>query len=192
MAAGSRAREQILDGLRQLGEIDRGVYAAIAAAPTPSLDRPLRRLSAAANHSKIWLVIAAALAVAGGQAGRRAAVRGSAAIGVSSALVNLGVKSLYGRRRPDRAGVGVPGGRHVAMPASSSFPSGHSASGFAFASAVGRELPWLSLPLRLLAATVAYSRVHTGVHYPGDALAGSVIGSVIGRSVAGLTDRRRR
>ena len=74
------------------------------------------------------------------------------------------------------------------MPASSSFPSGHSASGFAFAAAVGRELPWLSLPLRFLAAAVAYSRVHTGVHYPGDALVGSIVGSSIGQAVAGLLD----
>lgn len=52
------------------------------------------------------------------------------------------------------------------MPVSASFPSGHAASGFAFAAAVGRDEPWLGLVLRFLAAAVAYSRVHTGVHYP--------------------------
>ena len=67
------------------------------------------------------------------------------------------------------------------MPASTSFPSGHAASGFAFASAIGREQPWLGLGLRFLAAAVAYSRVHTGVHYPGDAVAGSLIGAAPGR-----------
>ena len=54
------------------------------------------------------------------------------------------------------------------MPTSTSFPSGHAASAFAFAYAVGRRIPALAVPIRLLAAGVAYSRVHTGVHYPGD------------------------
>ena len=52
------------------------------------------------------------------------------------------------------------------MPRSTSFPSGHSASAFAFATAVGDELPLAWLPLHALAAAVTYSRVHTGVHYP--------------------------
>jgi hypothetical protein len=41
------------------------------------------------------------------------------------------------------------------MPESSSFPSGHAASAFAFAYAVGRHLPGLAVPIRLLAADVA-------------------------------------
>jgi undecaprenyl-diphosphatase len=79
------------------------------------------------------------------------------------------------------------------MPTSTSFPSGHSASAFAFATAVGSEVPALAVPLRALAAAVAYSRVHTGVHYPGDVVVGSLVGTTIGE-VAGRTSRfvRRR
>ena len=127
--------------------------------------------------------------MAGGSAGRRAAVRGTVAIGVTSPLVNLAAKSVWSRRRPDRADAGVPVGRNVRMPASASFPSGHAASGFAFAAAVGRDQPWLGMGLRFLAAAVAYSRVHTGVHYPGDALVGSLLGAGIGQAVAGSIDR---
>ena len=184
------AREQISRGLRQLGAADRAVYAAIASTPAPALDEPVRRLSEAANYSRIWLAIAAGLAVFGGRAGRRAALRGTISIGVSSALVNLGIKSLYVRQRPDRSGLGVPAARQVVMPASTSFPSGHSASGFAFAAGAGRELPHLARPLHLLAAAVAYSRVHTGVHYPADALAGSIAGAGTGRAVARVMSRR--
>jgi undecaprenyl-diphosphatase len=75
------------------------------------------------------------------------------------------------------------------MPTSTSFPSGHAASGFAFASAIGRDQPWLGLALRFLAAAVGYSRVHTGVHYPGDVVVGSLIGEATGQAVAGLVDR---
>jgi undecaprenyl-diphosphatase len=111
------------------------------------------------------------------------------AIGVTSALVNLAVKSVWSRQRPDRAGVGVPLWRNVRMPTSTSFPSGHAASGFAFAAAIGRDQPWLGVAFRFLAATVAYSRVHTGVHYPGDIVVGSLIGEGTGQAVAGLMDR---
>jgi undecaprenyl-diphosphatase len=76
------------------------------------------------------------------------------------------------------------------MPRSTSFPSGHSASAFAFAAAVGHVLPAAGGPLRVLAAAVAYSRVHTGVHYPADVIAGSLVGATAGAAVATLADRR--
>ena len=75
------------------------------------------------------------------------------------------------------------------MPESTSFPSGHSASAFAFANAVGAQIPLLSGPLHFLAGAVAYSRVHTGVHYPGDVIIGSLIGSVMGDLVVSAEAR---
>jgi len=186
---GGPGRQWVAGGLCELGAVDRAVYSAVAATPTPSLDEPLRRLSNAANNSRLWLAIATGLRVTGGQAGRRAAVRGVVAIGATSALVNLAVKSAWSRQRPDRAGARVPVWRNVRMPASTSFPSGHAASGFAFAAAIGRDQPWLGLALRFLAAGVAYSRVHTGVHYPSDAVVGALIGEGTGQAVAGLMDR---
>lgn len=184
-----QAGKRLVRVLRQLGDIDRAIYTAIAATPTPDMDVPIRRLSRMADQSRLWLGVAAAIAVFGGPAGRRAAARGLLTVGVSSAVVNLGVKSLYRRRRPDRAGAGVPADRHVHMPSSRSFPSGHSASGFAFAESVGHDVPALALPLRFLAGAVAYSRVHTGVHYPSDALIGSLIGAGVAEVVAGPTER---
>jgi undecaprenyl-diphosphatase len=129
------------------------VYQAIATVPTPALDVAFRRLSRAADKSKLWLAIAACLAVVGGPTGRRAAARGVLSIGATSAFVNLGVKSLWPRRRPDRAGAGVPDERQVKMPGDV-VPVGHSASAFAFAT-VGHDLPALALGLSFLAAAVA-------------------------------------
>jgi membrane-associated phospholipid phosphatase len=191
LAASARPRPRAERALREISGVDHAVYRAVAVSDTPSLDEPLRRLSNAANRSVLWFAIAGTIALLGGRAGRRAAIRGVASIGVASALVNIGLKSMPERARPDRAGAAVPEARHVRMPVSSSFPSGHSASGFAFATAVGRELPALALPLRLLAAAVAYSRVHTGVHYPGDAVAGSLVGSATGQTVVAVMDRVR-
>ncbi|MFF0429901.1 phosphatase PAP2 family protein [Streptomyces sp. NPDC004520] len=161
--------------LHDIRAVDGAVYAAVAATPTPTLDTAFRRLSTAANHSKISFGIAAALALVPGRP-RRAALAGAGAIAVASASANLLGKRLVHRPRPDREAARVVTGRHVPMPASASFPSGHTASAFAFASAAGSVFPPAALPLWALAWTVGYSRVHTGVHYPGDVTAGALLG----------------
>ena len=134
---------------------------------------------------------AAALAAAGGRPGQRAAVNGLASVAVTSAVVNLLLKPLSRRRRPDRRTNDVPIARRVTMPRSTSFPSGHAASAFAFATGVGIALPRTGLPLTATAALVAYSRVHTGVHYPSDAIAGSVIGAGLAPRVVAALDHQR-
>ena len=178
--------------LRDAEAIDLAIYRAIAATPSPSLDDAMRRLSDAANHSKLWLAAAAARALLGGRPGRRAAVTGVGAIAVTSFLVNVPLKFLLRRGRPDRIAARVPIARHVPMPRTNSFPSGHAASGFAFAAAVAGSLPGVAAPLRTIASTVGYSRVHTGVHYPGDVVVGSLIGTTVGETVAFLVRRRAR
>jgi undecaprenyl-diphosphatase len=180
------------EALRELGEVDRAVYQAVAVTPTPHLDDAFRQLSKAANYSRLWLGVAAAIATVGGRRGRRVALEGLLAIGATSATVNLGIKPLAHRRRPDRSDPAQFEARVVPMPESTSFPSGHAASAFAFAYAVGRHYPGLAVPIRLLASGVAYSRVHTGVHYPGDVVLGSVIGAGTAAGVAGLCDRAYR
>ena len=176
----------------EVNRLDLAVYAAIAATPTPTLDRAFRRLSQAADYSKLWLASAALLAATGGQRGRRAAVNGLASTGLTSAVVNLVLKPLGGRRRPDRDTHQVPVARQVEMPRSTSFPSGHSASAFAFATGVATASPAAGIPLSALAALVAYSRVHTGVHYPLDAIAGSVSGVALAPLAVAALERCRR
>jgi membrane-associated phospholipid phosphatase len=170
--------------LRDAERIDVAVYAAVAQTATPSLDRAMRALSRAADRSMPWLGSAALLAALRGPLGWRAARTGISAIAVASALVNMGLKPVARRHRPDRTALGVPLARHVAMPRSRSLPSGHAASAFAFTSGVGAVLPREAAALRVLAALVAYSRVHTGVHYPGDVLAGSLVGAACGQLTA--------
>ncbi len=177
---------------RVIGEIDaldRAVFAAIVETPTPSLDGPLQSLSRAANKSKVWAGTALVMAVVGGRRGRRAAVSGLASVGVASAAVNLALKYAAERPRPER---GRPNeDRYVPMPASTSFPSGHSASAFAFAVGAGNQLPLLALPLNVAATLVAYSRVHTAVHYPSDVMAGAALGGAAGALMSRLLRRRR-
>jgi membrane-associated phospholipid phosphatase len=175
---------------QELNMLDVAAYAAIAATPTPELDRVLRRVSRAADHWKLWLGSAAALATVGGPRGRRSAVNGVAAMVVSSAVVHLALKPLGGRRRPDRVQHQVPITRQVSMPISTSFPSGHAASAAAFATGVASAFPEAGIPLGGAAALVAYSRVHTGVHYPGDVIVGFVTGTALAQLVVAALARR--
>jgi membrane-associated phospholipid phosphatase len=175
--------------LSEAKAIDNAIYAAIAASDTPSLDSAMRRLSRAADHGKLWFAIAAALALLGGRGGRLAARRGIVSLGLASGFANLLAKPLTTRRRPERQETEELARRHVQMPRSSSFPSGHSASAFAFATGASASQPMLSAPLRILAMLVGYSRVHTGVHYPADVLAGALIG-VSAAEVAAWTAER--
>jgi len=175
------------DLLERLRYADHAVYEFVAESSTETLDVPLRRLSEAANYSRLWLTIASVMYAFGGSEARRAIPSGVVAIAATSFLVNVVIKSKFGRARPDRNPDLVPDKRKVPMPESTSFPSGHSASAFAFATAVGHQLPTVALPLRVLAAAVAYSRVHSGVHYPADAIGGSIIGIAMGHIAARIS-----
>lgn len=162
--------------LSEAKALDNAIYGAIAASDTPALDGAMRRLSRTADHGKLWFGTAASLALLGGPGGRLAARRGLVSLGIASGFANLVAKPLTTRRRPARQEAEELARRHVPMPRSSSFPSGHSASAFAFATGAAKAQPMLSVPLLVLAALVGYSRVHTGVHYPADVLAGAFIG----------------
>ncbi|MGW5641548.1 phosphatase PAP2 family protein [Saccharopolyspora sp. NPDC003752] len=146
--------------------------------PRTAADPALKALTMLADHSKLWFAVAAVLAAKKGPT-RRAALRGVAAIAASSAVTNAIAKPLLPRRRP--ATNLLPRHRRlVAPPDSSSFPSGHTASAAAFTTAVCMESPAAGAIIAPVAAAVAYSRVHTGVHWPTDVAVGAAIGVGVG------------
>src|SRR3954462_3221531 len=108
-----------------LARLDNDVFEALAGSATGSLDRSLALLSRSADHGVLWVVAAGVLAAAGGRAGRAAAASGLGSTGLTSLLVNQGVKHLVGRARPP---LGVSVARRTPMPATTSFPAGHAAS----------------------------------------------------------------
>jgi undecaprenyl-diphosphatase len=165
--------------LARIHERDLELFRREAGRHAPVLDKALPRLSHAANKSLLWMGMSSLLWLFGGRFARRAAARGLLSVAMSSMLANGPAKLLT--RRPRPVTDEVPLVRRLRRePRSTSFPSGHSASAFAFATGVAMELPSLGLPLAPLATAVAYSRIYTGAHYPSDV----VVGSMLGTSVA--------
>jgi len=175
--------------LELLSEADEAAFQAVAGWHSPTVDRVLPTLSQAANNSVLWMGTAAVIAAIGGRQGRRVAAEGLIAVGITSALANLAAKNLVRRSRP---ATDVPVGRRVERPDSSSFPSGHTASAAAFSSVIGNEITPLYVPINLLAGAVGFSRVYTGVHYPGDVIAGWVLGRFVAGTVRMLWPNRWR
>ena len=163
----SDLRTRVLDA-------DVAVFRRVARFEHRVVDTVVPRLTNSADHGLLWLGVAGALALTG-MKGRRAAVRGLMSLSVASGVANGPAKWSFRRSRPSL--IDVPPLRQLSrQPRTTSFPSGHSASAAAFAAGVALESPLRAAPVAVLAAGVAYGRVHTGVHYPSDVVAGVVVG----------------
>jgi membrane-associated phospholipid phosphatase len=91
-------------------------------------------------------------------------------------LLNLVIKQLVKRLRPFLTDIHlVP----VYRPGEYSFPSGHSSSVFSAVTSFSRAYPkwYVIAPSFLWAASVGYSRMYLGVHYPTDVAAGAILGT---------------
>lgn len=161
--------------LCRLQRIDQSAYDRVTKVGLPGLDRYTPKFVQATDNMAPWWLVAGTLAVTGGPRLRRTALRAILAAGTAN-VTSAAVKQLARRPRPDSSA--VPAARLAYRSyLSSSFPSGHTAAAAAFAGGVAAEAPVpLSVLICALASTVAVSRVHSGVHYPGDVLGGIAVG----------------
>lgn len=184
-----RARRR-LNTRRRLARLDRQLLAAAIRGRSPVSDRIMTTASGAANRSMLWVAVAAVLSATGKRRPRTAAGSGLLGIGIAATLVNGPLKFAWQRERPasDFIGSAAP---LLPLPRTFSFPSGHAASAFAFATGVTSALPAAGPVVVPMAATVAYSRVHTGVHYPSDVAVGASVGVASGLLAARIAKRIR-
>ncbi len=138
-----------------------------------TLVRGLDQVGRVVKQPPFWAVAAGALALTGGEAGRRAAVRASACYGTTAVVANLLLKPLAHRRRPRGAGPGP------FRPLTSSMPSGHAACDTAFAVAAYRDMPSVLWPMMVLTTASHWSLVRSHSHYISDVLVGDTLGVAI-------------
>ena len=146
----------------------------------PVLDPIFQGLSYIGSFGLVWLVVALALS---GFSLRRSWLLARVAVTIVVAELASGLLKLWiGRDRPPLADPAPE--PIVSLPVTGSLPSGHATVAFACATALALPVPRLAVPLYVLAALIAFSRVYTGVHYPLDILAGAALGVVLGFAVA--------
>jgi membrane-associated phospholipid phosphatase len=93
---------------------------------------------------------------------------------LSSALVELPIKTYFKRKRPFITIIqAIVIGR---KPGTWSFPSGHSAAAFGGAWLLNHKFSRFWGLRYLVAGLVAFSRIYLGDHYPGDVASGSLLG----------------
>ena len=160
---------------RALARLDRRVLRAFRTRlHPPVLERAAVVYTTTGEFGAIWM--AGALAGAAVDRERRGAWLLSAAAVPTALCVNAVVKRVVRRPRPQLRGL-APVGR---APSTPSFPSGHAATSFAAARAIGTLAPGARGPLLAAAGLMSLTRSYLGVHYPSDVLAGAVLGSVVG------------
>jgi len=149
-----------------------------------SIDTAAKVVTAIGDHGWLWTGVALWRGRRSGP-NRRAAIRALGVAGVSSTILNTGIKQVVGRERPDRtdlriSNAGVP----VREPKTSSFPSGHTLAAFCAATVLSRPGDRIgNAYLYTAAGLVGVSRIHLRAHHASDVLGGVVIGTALGLTV---------
>ncbi|MDO5042176.1 MAG: phosphatase PAP2 family protein [Slackia sp.] len=167
--------------LEALTNIDLSILHAIRAnIATPLLDEVMPFVTSLGNLAFIWFVIAALLLSKKEYRFYGAVV--IAAIAAACIIGEIGIKNVVERPRPFLVDPSLAIGL-IAPPSSFSFPSGHTGSSFAAATALC-FLPmahaWFKAVPLCGAACIAFSRLYLCVHYPSDVVGGIIVGVVSG------------
>lgn len=137
------------------------------------------------NKGFIWVVLAIFLLIF--PKTRRTGIAVTFALILELILCNGLLKPLVGRTRPFDINTDVA--LLIHPPADFSFPSGHTASSFAAASALCFAKSRLRFPALILAALIAFSRLYLYVHFPSDVLVGILLGILTGAAGTLLSRR---
>jgi undecaprenyl-diphosphatase len=160
---------------RALARLDREALRALRTRlHPPALERAAVAYTATGEFGALWIAIA--LVGARLNPERRNAWLAAGALVPTSLCANAVLKRIVRRKRPSLRGL-EPLGR---APSTPSFPSGHAATSFTAAVAMGAVAPAARAPLVAAATLMSLTRPYLGVHYPSDVLAGAVLGGAMG------------
>jgi membrane-associated phospholipid phosphatase len=134
--------------------------------------------SAVGDFGLIWIALSILRSFRGRPNDKRAAVRAMIGVGAESVIVNGGIKTLFGRKRPVRE---VEHPLPFRTPITSSFPSGHATAAFCAATMLSDGDPEIAPLYYAVAVIVASSRIHVRIHHASDVIAGAAIGYALGQ-----------
>lgn len=146
-------------------------------------DRIMPFLSLTGNFGIVWFAAAATLYLC--NINQQAAICILLALGCSLLFVNLILKNVTKRPRPYEAR-GELRDIIIKQPKDFSFPSGHTFSSFAAATAIAHFSPRLGIAALVYAAGIAFSRLYLYVHYISDVLTSAIFGVATGILVSYL------
>ena len=168
--------------------LELGVLNAIQGLRTPLGDALMPAVSALGHSGWFWIVVGAVMLLF--KKTRQCGCAVLLGLLMATLLGNSLIKPLVQRTRPYDV---VPDfALLVARETSFSFPSGHTITAFAAATAIavtittGSGLRWLGWSAFALAVLIGFSRLYLYVHFPTDVLAGAVLGSGCGWCAARL------
>lgn len=100
---------------------------------------------------------------------------------LSERIIYFAAKNSFKRNRPPDI---LPGFKSVVVASDKfSFPSGHTSAAFLMSTAIVIYFPSLAWVLYPWATSIGWSRVMLGVHFPGDTVAGAVLGSSVALAI---------
>ena len=134
------------------------------------------KVSFLANAGWIWILIALLFMIR--KSTRKTGLAVALALVFSFVVADILLKPLVARARPFE--IKAVARLLIPVPNGFSFPSGHAQASFAAASAIHRKWKAAGAVALLLAALISFSRLYLYVHFPGDVLAGMVIGYTLG------------
>ena len=168
--------------IEQLLSIDTSLFVFLNTRLThPILDSVMPFITEQEHWYPVLAGLVLAMAIWGGKRGRMAAVAFIIAVVLADQVASALLKPVFGRVRPCNALTAEQCRLLVGRSSAMSFPSAHATNSFAMATVVTWRFPKAAWLCFLIAAAVAYSRVYVGVHYPLDAIAGAVVGALVGK-----------
>jgi undecaprenyl-diphosphatase len=167
-----------------IGRLDFAAFQWLRTLHAPLLDFLMAGFSDIARGNLVWVVFAILIGFLY-RSRWPAVVHVLLAVGLAFLITDYVAKPFFNRARPFETY--VESRVYGFKPTSRSFPSGHAAGAIAGAYALTRLAPEARAIFWIFAALIACSRVYLGVHYPGDVLAGGLLGVGIAMFVVGGT-----
>ena len=158
---------------------------ALQALRCPVLDALAVFFDAAGAHGERWIAFTAVLLAF--RRTRKAGFAMALALCLYMVSGHFILKPLFARPRP--CDIRPEMLTLVARPHGWSFPSGHTASGFAAAFALWFQNRRLGVPALVLAAFIGFTRLYLYVHFPTDILGGIALGLAAGALGSLLADK---